>query len=94
MKAEKISLIISSVCKEQGIDYCSTNPHMVSLYEDAKKMAKMYLQLKEIMGILVEIEDRHNLNGLRKKFESIIHELDVADHTLITVAREMLNRNA
>jgi hypothetical protein len=90
MKAEKVSLIIASVCKELGINYCSTNPHYVTLIDDAQKMSRIYLQLKEIMGIVKEIEERHELNGLRKKFETIIKELDEADHLLIKVAKELI----
>jgi hypothetical protein len=89
MKAEKLSLIIDSICKELGIEYCSSNPHLVTLQEDAMKMSKMYLQLKEMAGILKEIEERHELNGLRGKFDELIKEIDCADHLLIRVAREL-----
>lgn len=88
-KAEKISLIVASICKEQGIEYNSANPHLLTLLEDAQKMGKIYLQLKEIMGILKEIEDRHDIKGLKNKFESLIKELDAADHLLIKLAREL-----
>lgn len=87
-KCENISLIIDDICKKQGIGYSSVNQHYVSLKEDAMKMGKMYLQLKDMIGILKEIEDRHNLNGLRAKFESLIMELDGADHFLLKIAHE------
>ena len=93
MKAEKISLIIASICKELGVEYNSCNPHLVTLQEDAIKMGKIYLQLKEIIGILSEIEDRHELNGLKEKFEIIIKELDEADHLLVRVAKELIKKN-
>jgi hypothetical protein len=48
MKAEKISLMIAKICKEKGIEYSSVNPHILTLVEDATKMGRMYLQLKEI----------------------------------------------
>lgn len=93
MKAEKISLIIDSICKECGIDYCSTNPHYISLVEDAQKMGKIYLQLKEITGIIQEIEDRHNLKDLRVKFDELIKELDNADHLLIKLAHKLKDQD-
>jgi len=93
MKAEKISLIIDSICKEQGINYCSINPHYVTLKEDIQKMSKIYLQLKEIVGIIKEIEERHELNGLREKFELLIRELDEADHDIIKLARKLRENN-
>jgi hypothetical protein len=93
MKAERISLMIDSICKEQGIDYCSTNPHYVTLKEDIIKMSKIYLQLKQTIGIIKEIEDRHQLNGLKEKFEEIINHLDSIDHDLIRLARQLKEKN-
>ena len=93
MKAQAISLIIDSVCKKLGIPYCSVNPHLVTLEEDVKKMAKIYLQLKEIMGILSEIEDRHDLKDLKESMEEIIKELDDADHLVIRLARQLGKEN-
>ncbi len=92
MKAEKLSLIIDSICKELGIDYSSCNPHLVTLYEDAQKLGKMYLQLKEMVGIIQEIEDRHDLNGLRAKFDIVIKHLDETDHDLINLARQLKDK--
>lgn len=92
MKAEKISLIIDSICKEQGINYGSTNPHYVTLLEDAQKLGKIYLELKVITGIIKEIEERHELNGLRAKFELLIKELDEADHDIIKLARKLKDK--
>lgn len=89
MKAENISLIVDSICKDLGIKYNSKNPHYISLQQDVLKMRKIYLQLKETIEILMEIEDRHNLNGLREKMEVIIRELDEADHLVIKLAKQI-----
>ncbi len=96
MKAESISLIIDSVCKKLGIPYSSVNPHLVTLEEDVKKMAKIYLQLKEIMGILSEIESRtfgEDLTNFKESMEEIIKELDQADHLVIRLARQLGKEN-
>jgi soluble cytochrome b562 len=45
------------------------------------------------MGILSEIEDRHNLKDLRKNMEEIIKELDDADHLVIRLARQLGKEN-
>ncbi len=92
MRAEKISLMIHSICKEKGINYSSVNPEVVSLYEDAQKLGKLYLALKEIIGLVKDIEDRHKVKGLKKKFEEIIQELDTADHAVIKLARELKDK--
>jgi len=89
MKAEKISLTIDSICKKLGIEYCSTNPHLITLQEDIEKMSKVYLQLKCILGLLQEIEERHELGNLRIKFEKLIEEVETADHDVIKLAREL-----
>ena len=89
MNAQNISLIIDSICKKLEIEYESKNPHYISLREDACKLAKMYLKLKEMMGILQEIEERHDLNGLKVKFEAVIAELNNADHSIFKIAREL-----
>jgi hypothetical protein len=93
MRAEKISLTIDSICKKLGIEYCSTNPHYITLQEDIEKMSKVYLQLKCILGLLQEIEERHNLGELRNKFEILIQELEDADHDIIKLARELKQKN-
>jgi len=93
MKAQNISLIIDSVCKELRIPYCSINPHLVTLDEDVRKMSKIYLELKQIIGILVEIEDRQDLGRFREKMEGIIQELNEADHLVIRLAKELIKEN-
>jgi hypothetical protein len=92
-KAEKISLLINSACRDLGIDYCSVNPACITLMEDAKKLSKMYLQLKEMIGIIQEIEDRHELNGLKKEFDKLIKILDRQDHVVIQLARKLTEKN-
>ena len=92
MKAEKISLIVDSICKELGIPYCSVNPHILTIAEDAQKLSKIYMQMKEMIGIIKEIEDRHDLNGLKEKFDSIIKELDTCDHSIIVLARQLKDK--
>jgi hypothetical protein len=93
MYCEKISLIINSICKKLRITYNSKNSHYIELKEDIQKMANVYLQLKEITGLMKEIEDRHSLNGLRTKFDNLIRDLDMADHNIIKLARELRDKN-
>ena len=88
-QAENISLIIDSICKKHRIEYNSSNSHYISIKEDACKLAKMYLKLKEMMGLLQEIEERHDLNGLKAKIEIVIAELNDADHLIFKIAREL-----
>ena len=89
MKNAKISLIIDSICKDLGINYSSVNPHYVTLQEDAKRLSEIYLQLKITIEDIREIEDRHNINGLKEKFDELIKELDIADHEVIRLSKQL-----
>ena len=91
--AIKISLIIDSVCKELGINYISCNPHLVTAQEDAIKLKKIYLQLKQISEIIKEIETRHDLGELKEQFELLIKNIDNADTDIIRLAKELTNKN-
>jgi len=93
IKPVNISLVIDSVCKELGIPYCSGNPHSMSLYRDAQKLGKIYLQLKEMIGIIVEIEDRHEIGDLRDKFDAVVEHLEDTDHELIKLAHKLKEKN-
>ena len=91
MDSTYISYIIESICKKNNIPYKSANPLYTNAVEDALKMRDIYLKIKEIIGTLIEIEERHNLISLRKNFENIIKELDEADHSVIKLARAIKN---
>jgi hypothetical protein len=93
MEGLNISYIIQQVCKHLNIEYTSKNKTYLSIHEDVRKMSKIYLELKQIIGILVEIEDRQDLGRLREKMEGIIQELNEADHLVIRLAKELIKEN-
>jgi uncharacterized protein YlbG (UPF0298 family) len=93
MDSAHISYIIENICEKYNIPYKSNNPHYNIMFKDAEKIGEIYRQLKEIIGNIVEIEERHNL-GLKEKFENIIKELDNTDHALIKLAKELQKENA
>jgi len=92
MLSSKISLMIDAVCKEQGIDYCSPNPHLQTFCEDAQRLGEIYMSLKIILGDLKDIEERHDIKSLNKKIEEIIIILEDVDHALIRLAKEFKER--
>ena len=92
MNGTHISYIIENICEKYNIPYKSKNPHYNIATKDAEKIGQIYLKLKEIIGILIDIEERHNL-GLKEKFEVIIKELDTTDHDLIKLAKEVQKEN-
>lgn len=93
MKSEKISLTIDSICKKYGICYESINPHFRSFLDDAIKLGCMYQDLKTMIGDIMDIEDRHGLNGIKVKMDEVIKELDRADHEIIKLARQLMDKD-
>jgi hypothetical protein len=94
MLSNKISLIVDSVCRQHGIDYCSLNPHLQTFVEDAARLGEIYQNLKIIMGDLKDIEERHDIKELNKQIESIIKILDSVDHDIIHLAREFKEKDS
>ena len=89
MEGNSISLMINSVCRDLGIDYKSTNPEVVTLYDDAQKLGKLYFIFKEAMGFLAEIEDRYDIDGLSNLLEDDIKSLYAIDHHLVRLAYQL-----
>jgi galactitol-specific phosphotransferase system IIB component len=78
---------INKLCQKHGINYCSDiNKEVLTIKEDSKKLSDIYLQLKEIVGELVEIEERHNFPRFHNKIDKIIKEMEQTDHEIINLA--------
>ncbi len=82
----KISCIINEVCRKLGINYSSK--FLEDDYNNSvERLAKIYLQLKEIIGELSEIEEKNrDINGLSEIFENAIKKLESIDHEIIKEA--------
>lgn len=94
MDSAHISAIIEGICKKQGINYKSNNPHYTTFVDDAITLGTIYQDLKILLGKLQEIEDRHNLNPqIVDALEKAIKELEDADHVIIKIAKEILKEN-
>jgi len=92
MRSINISLMIDAICKELEIKYDSKNPHYQSFVDDAIKLGGIYRDLKIMIGEIQDIELRHNLIGLKEKFDTIIKHLDETDHALIQLARQLKDK--
>jgi hypothetical protein len=91
MLGENISKLIKDICKKQKINYAYGKIHLSTLKKDAKKLGRIYLWLKEVMGTIQEIEERHNVQGLSDKFEHLLKDLDTVDHDIIRLAHQLKN---
>lgn len=89
MKAEKISHIIATICKEKNIPYTSVNPNYNMFVQDASRLGEIYLELKVFAGELYEIEQRQSIVGLSKIFDKCIKEIDNLEHELVYIAKKI-----
>lgn len=85
--AERISYIISKVCKELEIPYESSNPNYNVFVKDANRLGEIYRDLKIMIGDLIEIEERHQVDGLGKLLQDDVDELSYIDHHIVRVAK-------
>ncbi|MHA1470631.1 MAG: hypothetical protein ACTSSP_08750 [Candidatus Asgardarchaeia archaeon] len=82
----KISSIITEVCRNLGIHYKSKFLEE-SRNNSVDRLSKIYLQLKEIIGELSEIEENNrDINGVVCIFENAIKQLEEIDHEIIQEA--------
>jgi hypothetical protein len=89
MSHRNISRIIVACCKKNDISYCS-----IYLLDEEKKvdifrLREIYVDLKEIVGDLQEISERHNLPELNNLFHNDIEKLTNIDHDIIKLATRM-----
>jgi len=83
-----ISKTITEVCRKLDINYKS--PFLDQYKEDLKTLADTYLQLKQIIERLYEIEKRYSqVNHLRQVLEEDIKLLLKIDHDIIKEAQEL-----
>ena len=57
--------------------------------KDAAKLAKYYMDLKEILGGLQELADKYQVPALHQLLLDDIRALDAIDHDLIKIAYKM-----
>jgi hypothetical protein len=89
MKAERISLIIGEVCAKLGLDYCTSNPHVLEMIDDAKRLSIIFRDLKIITGDLEAIADRHEIDGLKDIIHKEALDLEKIDHEIIRLAQQI-----
>lgn len=86
---KRISLTIAEVCQKLGIDYSSINPNYNVLIDDAKRLGKIFRDLKIIAGDLEAIAERHKIDGLGKIIHLGALQLEAIDHDIIRLAQKI-----
>jgi len=77
----KIKSIISCVCKRYSIPYTG-GEDIKDIPSDVKLIGKIIFNLREIQDILREIENKHDLEGIKSILEDDINELAKVAHDL------------
>ena len=89
----RISALIENECKRQGIDYTSPYHDKILDYQaDINELVKMYLELKEIIGKLSEIEDKYQISGMANLIEKDIKMLSKIDHDIMAEVHKIIRR--
>ena len=91
--SKDISVIITTICKELGIDYQSCNQEYITFYNDAKRLGEIYLELNALSDELNEILLRHEINGLTQLLKDDLETLHKIDHDLIRFANKIKKEN-
>jgi hypothetical protein len=86
---KRISLTIAEVCQKLGIDYKSVNLNYLSMIDDAKRLGKIFRDLKIIAGDLEAIAERHKIDGLGKIIHLGALQLEAIDHDIIRLAQKI-----
>lgn len=91
----RISAIIEKVCRKLDIEYLSPqHGDLLERQKDAQKLSDIYLQLKEILGVLIEIAEKYKeMKILKNMVERNINQLDIIDHDIIIEARKISSKN-
>ena len=87
---KKISILITEIAKEKGIDYSSVNSEVVQLYKDASRIGEIVTEFESLIDELDFILNRHKIrNGIKKQMEEDFKLLHSVDHDLIKIARKI-----
>lgn len=80
----RISAIIQNVCKKLKITYQSPYvEHIIQYEKDKEKLAKIYYNIKVMIGDLIEIEEHYpHLKELKAMLDETIELLDIIDHDI------------
>ncbi|MFH0806088.1 MAG: hypothetical protein V1901_04385 [Patescibacteria group bacterium] len=88
MEDKNISLRILTICRKLGIDYNSPSIN-ANFINDAGRLGDIYIDLKSIAAEILEISERHNLEGLGQLLLDDIEILEKIDHDILKVARKL-----
>jgi hypothetical protein len=85
MAHKRISFLISETCHKFGIDY---RPGNQVIFNDAKRLGQIYLELKIIAGDLAAIADRHKIPELKLIHDSLA-KIEKIEHDIIKLAKKL-----
>jgi len=88
-----IVAIIAKTCKKLEIPYKSPNHWILEDYhQDVRRLSSAVFRLKQIEGLLVELQEKYNINDLQKIFSWDEDMLHTIEHHLVTEAQKILKR--
>ena len=88
---KNLSYLIEEICKQKGVEYHS--PNCTKIIGDACRLADIYIELKQIIGELKELEISYEIKGIGKLLEDDIEALDKIDHDIIKLAYRLKGKD-
>ena len=85
----RISLRIEMVCKHLNIPYHSPYLEKSNFHEDALQLRELYLQLKQVVGSIVEIADKHGGEPVADELWRYVTLIEGVDHNIAYMAKAM-----
>ena len=77
------------ICKSLGINYHSPHLEKSNFHQDAIMLNDLYLQLKQIVGEIIEIADKHSDEDVAKSLWRDVMLIEGVDHDLTNLAKLM-----
>jgi hypothetical protein len=89
----RIVAVIAKTCKKLDISYKSPHHWVLADYkQDVRRLSSAVFRLKQIEGLLVELQEKYNINDLQKVFtwdEDMLHTIE---HHLVTEAQKIIDK--
>ncbi len=87
----KITAVVEKACKDLGIPYVSPyHEELLEYQKDVNRLSEAVFRLKEIAGLLAELECKYDINDLQKVFrfdEEMLHQVE---HHIVIEAQKIL----
>lgn len=88
----RIAYRVEQVCKHLGIKWKSKYLTKSDFHKDALRLLDLYNIMKQVVGEMIEIADKHGAEDLSKMLWNDINLIENVDHDIVRIATIMDKR--